>query len=71
MQMHGLKAGLQVDLSQFNKVEFDAENQSLAVGGSTTFSQLIDPLDKSGAQFRQLSNPTPMSHGRLNDGIFN
>ncbi|RYO90879.1 hypothetical protein DL766_001620 [Monosporascus sp. MC13-8B] len=49
--MSALQGGVQVDLHKFNRVQFDAEDGLLTVGGSTTFSQLIDPLYKSGAQF--------------------
>ncbi|RWA14451.1 hypothetical protein EKO27_g629 [Xylaria grammica] len=51
VQMADLQGGIHIDLRRFNHVEFDVETQRLTVGGSTIFSQLIEPLSASAAQF--------------------
>nr|UOS85803.1 FAD-linked oxidoreductase [Hypoxylon rubiginosum] len=51
IQMEGLQGGIQVDLSNFNSVQFDQTTALLTVGGSAKFSQLIDPTYKFGYQF--------------------
>ncbi|KAI1379509.1 hypothetical protein F4677DRAFT_442487 [Hypoxylon crocopeplum] len=51
VQLAGLKEGIQVDLSQFNTVEFDENTQLLTVGGASKFSQVIAPLYQLGYQF--------------------
>ncbi|PNY29983.1 Uncharacterized protein TCAP_00107 [Tolypocladium capitatum] len=48
----GVRDGVQVDLGNFNDVNFDAETGLLTVGGSVKFSQIIDVVHKAGYQFR-------------------
>lgn len=52
VKMAQLHNGLQIDMRNFNSVRFDADSRRLTVGGSARFSDLIEPLDKAGAQFR-------------------
>ncbi|KAM0815816.1 putative FAD-binding PCMH-type domain-containing protein [Seiridium cardinale] len=46
-----LQDGLQIDLANFNGVEFDASSAQLTVGGAAKFSQINDILYDSGYQF--------------------
>ncbi|KAI0161041.1 hypothetical protein GGR52DRAFT_157104 [Hypoxylon sp. FL1284] len=51
IQMEGLQGGIQVDLSNFNNVQFNQSTELLTVGGATKFAQLIDPIYEYGYQF--------------------
>ncbi|KAK6066639.1 FAD binding domain-containing protein [Seiridium cupressi] len=46
-----LQDGLQIDLANFNSVEFDPSTAQLTVGGAAKFSQINDILYDSGYQF--------------------
>lgn len=47
-----LQNGIEIDLANFNSVDFDAENNLLTVGGSVVFSQLFDLLYQAGKMLR-------------------
>ncbi|KAI6091229.1 hypothetical protein F4821DRAFT_226753 [Hypoxylon rubiginosum] len=51
IQLGGLQGGVQIDLSNFNTVQFNHSTALLTIGGATKFSDLIDPLYKYGYQF--------------------
>lgn len=46
-----LRDGLQIDLSNFDSVELDAERNLLTVGGATRFAQITDVLYNAGKEF--------------------
>lgn len=56
-----LHDGLQIDLSNFDSVKLDAENNLLTVGGATRFAQIIDILYDAGKQFRKFEISTMTS----------
>lgn len=47
----GLKQGLEIDLSNFQKISIDEDQSALTVGPGVRFSQLMDPLYKAGKEF--------------------
>lgn len=58
LAMAHVQDGLQLDLAKLNSVRFDTDTGFLTVGGSTKFSQLIQPLNEAGAYFRTWGLPS-------------
>lgn len=48
-----LKEGLEIDLSQFNKVSVDARKNRLTIGGSVRFEEILDPVYAAGKEIRR------------------
>lgn len=53
-----LQNGLELDLGHFKTVEVDAEANTLTIGGSVTFAEIMDPLYNAGKQIRKSFIPT-------------
>jgi FAD/FMN-containing dehydrogenase len=49
----GLKNALNVDLSNFKKVEVDASANTMVIGAATTFADMYDPLYAAGKMMRK------------------
>lgn len=48
-----LKEGLELDLSQFNTISIDAQNNRMTIGGSVRFENILDPLYAAGKEIRK------------------
>jgi FAD/FMN-containing dehydrogenase len=49
----GLHNGVNIDLSNFDEVDFDTETNLLTVGAAVRFENIIDLLYDAGKQFRK------------------
>ncbi|KAL4961543.1 FAD-binding oxidoreductase [Aspergillus stella-maris] len=52
-----LQNGLEIDLSQFDKVDVDARRNRLTIGGSVRFRDIMDPLYAAGKEIQTGSCP--------------
>ncbi|KUL83490.1 hypothetical protein ZTR_10799 [Talaromyces verruculosus] len=65
-----LKEGLEIDLSQFNNVSVDAQNNRLTIGGSVRFGEILDPLYAAGKEIQIGTCPcVGMVGGTLGAGV--
>lgn len=59
MTFGGLENGLEIDLGHFKSghfksVQVDAQANTLTIGGSVTFAEIVDPLYNVGKEIREL-----------------
>jgi FAD/FMN-containing dehydrogenase len=52
--LSGLNGALNIDLSKFKKVAVDASTNTMTVGASSIFADMLDPLFAAGKQMREL-----------------
>ncbi|KAG9191296.1 hypothetical protein G6011_09384 [Alternaria panax] len=55
----GIKNALNVDLSQFRKVEVDASTNTMVIGAATTFADMYEPLYAAGKMMPSGGSSTP------------
>jgi fumiquinazoline A oxidase len=48
----GCVSGIEIDLSNFNSVSIDADQNTMVVGASTVFEDIIPPLYEAGKEMR-------------------
>jgi FAD/FMN-containing dehydrogenase len=48
-----VKEGLEIDLSQFDRVSVDARNNRMTIGGGVRFRDIMDPLYAAGKEIRR------------------
>lgn len=49
-----LQNGIEINLASFNTVTVDQSAQTMTIGGSVIFANLIEPLYNAGFELRQL-----------------
>ena len=54
MTFGGLENGLEIDLGHFKSGQVDAQANTLTIGGSVTFAEIVDPLYNVGKEIREL-----------------
>lgn len=60
--MAEIKAGVEIDLSNFNSVAIDKDANTMTGGGSIHFRDITGPLQDAGKELREYFQSRPIYH---------
>lgn len=63
-----LQNGLKIDLGFFNKTTVDADHNTMTIGGSVTFGDIMEPLSNAGKEIRRFNCTLPLPYSTLLTG---